>query len=82
MKTIEEIGAELREYADADTDSQVVDREVLRRKLHFFADSLKDAHRQEISQAYMRGLREGVRDFVKKMRRSINKSLSEYGIVK
>lgn len=80
MKTIEEIVVAIREYAD--TDSQVVGRDVLRRKLHSFADELKDTHKQEISQAYMRGLREGVTDFVEKMRRSIIKGISEYGIVK
>ena len=80
MKTFEEFVAELREYADI--DSQVVGRDVLRRELHSFANLLKDTHKQEVSQAYMRGLREGVTDFVKKLRRSINKGLSEYGIVK
>lgn len=46
METIKGIVAEMREFAD--TDSQSIGRDVLRRRIQHFADRIEEAHKREI----------------------------------
>lgn len=51
-------------------------------ELKKYADRIERAHKAELTKNYIRGVREGVQDFATKMRGTIKKVVSEYGIPK
>lgn len=73
METINEIIAEMRRGM---IPKHRHDRELLLN----YADRIEKAAKDERTSAYIKGLREGVKDFMERTKRSMNSIMKTYGI--